>query len=183
MCPRFDIMIRLDSLKCMECAPKLHLYVLVRYAIIWSLRFTVIEGMVRLDATIRISFISLIISRNWKFLLCIKIFLSLVLVQFVLKPADSWMDAGRVGEDFLVCPIFFSLRWQGIIGVNFCSSSQEICRAGKIMQGKVEGRRRLGRKNLFWLRNIRRWTGLTVEELFRIATDRERFMELVGLIA
>ena len=47
------------------------------------------------------------------------------------------------------------------------------------MQSKDEGKRRLGRKNLSWQRNIRKWTGLTVEELFRIAADRERFQELV----
>ena len=52
-----------------------------------------------------------------------------------------------------------------------------------IMQGKVEGKRRLGRKNLSWLRNIRKWTGLTVEEVFRIASDRERYKELVGSVA
>lgn len=34
-----------------------------------------------------------------------------------------------------------------------------------IMQGKVEGKRRLGRKNPSWLRNIWNWTGLTVKEL------------------
>lgn len=28
-----------------------------------------------------------------------------------------------------------------------------------IMQGKVKGKRRLGCKNLSWLRNIRNWTG------------------------
>lgn len=51
-----------------------------------------------------------------------------------------------------------------------------------IMQGKIEGKRRLCRKNLSWLRNIRKWTGLTVENLFRIASDRESFKELVGLV-
>lgn len=52
-----------------------------------------------------------------------------------------------------------------------------------IMQGKVEGKRPIGRKNLSWLRNIRTWCGLNVEELFRIATNREDFRMLVdGLL-
>jgi hypothetical protein len=53
----------------------------------------------------------------------------------------------------------------------------------RLLQGKVEGKGRLGRKNLFWLRNIRNWTRLSVEELVRIVADRERFEELVGSIA
>jgi len=52
-----------------------------------------------------------------------------------------------------------------------------------ITYGKVEDKRRLRRKNLSWLRNIRNWTGLTVEELFRMAAYREKFKELVGFIA
>lgn len=51
------------------------------------------------------------------------------------------------------------------------------------MQGKDEGKRRLGRKKLSWLRDFRKWTGLTVEELFRIASDRKRFKELDDSVA
>ncbi|KYN02133.1 hypothetical protein ALC62_07054 [Cyphomyrmex costatus] len=52
-----------------------------------------------------------------------------------------------------------------------------------IMKGKIEGKRRIGRKNLSWLRNIRTWSGLNVEELFRVASDREQYKELVdGLL-
>lgn len=52
-----------------------------------------------------------------------------------------------------------------------------------IIKGKFEGRRRIGRKKLSWLRNIKNWSGLSVEELFEIATDRERYKELVNRIA
>lgn len=52
-----------------------------------------------------------------------------------------------------------------------------------IMKRKIEGKRRIGRKNLSWLRNIRTWSGLNVEELFRVASDREQYKELVdGLL-
>ena len=51
-----------------------------------------------------------------------------------------------------------------------------------IMQGKIEGKRRIGRKNLSWLRNFRAWTGLEPEQLFRIASDREGFKELVETV-
>ena len=50
-------------------------------------------------------------------------------------------------------------------------------------QGKVEGEIRLGCKTISWLQIIRKWTGLTVEELFRIASDRERLKELVDSVA
>lgn len=49
-----------------------------------------------------------------------------------------------------------------------------------IMQGKIEGKRWIGRKQLSWLRNIRHWTGRTVEELFHVATDREAFQQIVN---
>ena len=52
-----------------------------------------------------------------------------------------------------------------------------------IIQGKVEGRRWVGRKKLSWLRNIRNWTGLGVERLFHAAEDRELFNEIVMEIA
>lgn len=51
-----------------------------------------------------------------------------------------------------------------------------------IIQGKVEGKRWIGRKKLSWLRNIRQWTGLQVEELFRTAADRERFHDVVNMM-
>ena len=39
-----------------------------------------------------------------------------------------------------------------------------------IMMGKIEGKRRVGRRKMSWLRNIRQWTGIAnVEELFRLA--------------
>ena len=48
-----------------------------------------------------------------------------------------------------------------------------------IIQGHIEGKRRIGRKNLSWLRNLRAWTGLSVEELFRIAPDRDEYKSLI----
>jgi hypothetical protein len=48
-----------------------------------------------------------------------------------------------------------------------------------IIKGKIEGRRGVGRKQLFWLRNIREWTGIrSVEELFRAARDKDTFSEV-----
>ena len=42
-----------------------------------------------------------------------------------------------------------------------------------ILQGKIEGRRGIGRKQLSWLRNIRNWSGITnVGVLLNIARDR-----------
>ncbi|CAH2245603.1 jg6532 [Pararge aegeria aegeria] len=48
-----------------------------------------------------------------------------------------------------------------------------------IMMGKVEGKRRVGRRKKSWLRNIREWTNIvSVETLFRFGQDSEKFAEL-----
>ncbi|CAH2232123.1 jg20798 [Pararge aegeria aegeria] len=57
-----------------------------------------------------------------------------------------------------------------------------------IMMGKVEGKRRVPTRRLrrfwrkkSWLRNIREWTNVeSVEVLFRLAEDREKFAELTS---
>lgn len=51
-----------------------------------------------------------------------------------------------------------------------------------LIQGKVEGKRWIGRKKLSWLRNVRQWTGLRVEQLFRIAADREAYQQLIDMM-
>lgn len=53
-----------------------------------------------------------------------------------------------------------------------------------ILQGKIEGRRGIGRKQYSWLRNIRNWTGLrTVGELINCARNREHFTQVINNIA
>jgi hypothetical protein len=50
-----------------------------------------------------------------------------------------------------------------------------------ILEGKICGRRGPGRRQLSWLRNIREWTGIrSVEELIRIAQDREAFARVIA---
>ncbi|CAH2232884.1 jg1204 [Pararge aegeria aegeria] len=50
-----------------------------------------------------------------------------------------------------------------------------------IMMGKVEGKRRVGRRKKSWLRNIREWTNIvSVETLFCLAQHREKFAELMA---
>lgn len=49
-----------------------------------------------------------------------------------------------------------------------------------IIEGKVEGRRGLGRRKHSWLKNIREWTGLDSHSLFRAAQDRKKFAEIVS---
>lgn len=50
-----------------------------------------------------------------------------------------------------------------------------------IMMGKIAGRRRVGRRKKSWLRNIREWTKIAnVEDLFRLAQDRDKFAELTA---
>lgn len=47
------------------------------------------------------------------------------------------------------------------------------------MEGKIEGRRGIGRKKYSWLKNIKDWTGLDAHSLFRAAQDRKGFAEIV----
>ncbi|CAH2268403.1 jg6272 [Pararge aegeria aegeria] len=49
------------------------------------------------------------------------------------------------------------------------------------MMDKVEGRRRVRRRKRSWLRNIRGWTNIvSVETIFHLAQDREKFAELTA---
>jgi hypothetical protein len=48
------------------------------------------------------------------------------------------------------------------------------------MQGRVEGKKGIGRKRKSWLRNIRDWTNMTVDELFHVAKDRDTFRNVVA---
>jgi len=42
-----------------------------------------------------------------------------------------------------------------------------------LIEGKIEGRRGMGRKKLSWLRNIRQWTGVNdIQALIHTARDR-----------
>ena len=50
-----------------------------------------------------------------------------------------------------------------------------------ILNGKMEGKKWLGRKKLSWLRNIRQWTGLTAEQLFHTALDRHQYQNLITM--
>lgn len=49
-----------------------------------------------------------------------------------------------------------------------------------IMQGKIEGKRGIGRKKHSWLKNIRDWTGLDAHALFRVAQDRTQFAQIIA---
>lgn len=51
-----------------------------------------------------------------------------------------------------------------------------------IMEGKIEGRRGIGRKKFSWLKNIRDWTNLDAHALFRIAQDRSEYARIVANI-
>lgn len=51
-----------------------------------------------------------------------------------------------------------------------------------IMEGKIEGKRGIGRKKYSWLKNIRDWTGLDAHTLFKAAQDREEYAKIVANI-
>ena len=49
-----------------------------------------------------------------------------------------------------------------------------------IIEGKLEGKRGLGRKRLSWMRNIRNWTGMNFEQVLRTAQDRHAFANVIA---
>jgi len=49
-----------------------------------------------------------------------------------------------------------------------------------LMEGKIEGRRGLGRRKCSWLKNIGEWTGLDTCTLLRAARNREEFAGIVA---
>lgn len=52
-----------------------------------------------------------------------------------------------------------------------------------IIEGKIEGRRGLGRKKMSWLRNVRQWTGIRdIQTLIHTARDREAMKNVVANI-
>ena len=52
-----------------------------------------------------------------------------------------------------------------------------------LIEGKVEGKRGIGRKKMSWLRNIRQWTGLKdIGELVHTAQDRIRMSAIIANI-
>ncbi|XP_050513955.1 uncharacterized protein LOC126889589 [Diabrotica virgifera virgifera] len=48
-----------------------------------------------------------------------------------------------------------------------------------ILNGKIDGKRGIGRKKYSWLRNLRQWTGLLADQLLHAAQDRERYRQIV----
>lgn len=52
-----------------------------------------------------------------------------------------------------------------------------------IIQGKIEGKRGIGRKKMSWLRNIRQWTGICdIQSLIHTARNRELMENVVANI-
>jgi len=50
-----------------------------------------------------------------------------------------------------------------------------------IVQGKIEGKRGVGRKQLSWARNIRNWTNISsIGELIHLASNKEQFSNIVA---
>ena len=52
-----------------------------------------------------------------------------------------------------------------------------------IMEGKIEGRRGIGRKKMSWLRNIKQWTNIrNTGELIHSIGDRVKWSEMIANI-
>ena len=51
------------------------------------------------------------------------------------------------------------------------------------MQGKMEGKRRRGRPATTWLQDLKEWTKLDISGASQLATDRERWCEIIKVTA
>jgi len=60
---------------------------------------------------------------------------------------------------------------------------QRSCMEKEIMQGTMPGTRRRGRPRTAWMDNIKTWTGLFVEESFRMTEDRGKWRKYVHGVA
>jgi len=59
----------------------------------------------------------------------------------------------------------------------------EETREKEIMQGTMSGARRRERPRKAWMDNIKRWTGLSVEESIRMTEDRDKWRKYVHGVA
>lgn len=69
-------------------------------------------------------------------------------------------------------------RKTGYLGHVYRGEKYQLLRL--LMEGKIEGRRGLGRRKCSWLKNIREWTGLDTCTLLRAARNREEFAGIVA---
>ena len=53
----------------------------------------------------------------------------------------------------------------------------------RLMQGKVEGKRRRGRPTTAWFQDLKEWTKLNIAAASQLATDRERWREIIKVTA
>jgi len=60
---------------------------------------------------------------------------------------------------------------------------QGSCLEKEIMQRTMPGAHRRGRPRTAWMDNIKKWTGLTMEELIRMAEDRDKWRKYVHGVA
>ena len=53
----------------------------------------------------------------------------------------------------------------------------------RLMQGKMEGKRRRGRPATTWFQDLKEWTKLDIAGASQLATDRERWRKIIKVTA
>ena len=53
----------------------------------------------------------------------------------------------------------------------------------RLMQGKMEGKRRRGRPATTWFQELKEWTKLDIAGASQLATDRERWRKIIKVTA
>lgn len=51
-----------------------------------------------------------------------------------------------------------------------------------LLQDKIESNRGQGRRQIFWLKNLRQWTGISSRALFRVAVSKVIWTNMIAYI-
>ena len=87
-----------------------------------------------------------------------------------------------VGEDWVCFDVekeYLSERKMRIFGHIVRKNGME----KRLMQGKMEGKRRRGRPATTWFQDLKEWTKLDIAGASQLATDRERWRKIIKVTA
>lgn len=96
----------------------------------------------------------------------------------------SWMD--RVTNEEVICRInnepevLLNIKKRKLEYLGHLMRGQKYTFLQNIMQGKIQGRRSIGRRRMSWMRNLREWFGCTTNELFKTAVNKIRIALMIS---
>lgn len=83
----------------------------------------------------------------------------------------------RMGKD---TEILFTVKERKLQYLGHISRNQKYGLLQLIIQGKIQGKRNVGRRRISWLRNLREWFGVSSTDLFRSAISKVRIATMIS---